>query len=144
MANYLKKRFCPKGHDTNATGRYGSHCKECVKVYQVAYRKAHPDKIVAISRRYEANFKDKIADSKLRSKYGITLPQKEAMFQAQRGKCATCSFSFVSISSAHVDHCHTSKRVRGLLCLDCNLVAGKVKDSPARLRSIADYLEKAA
>lgn len=144
MANYEKKRFCPQGHDTQVTGRYDSHCKECVKVYQKIYRKAHPDKIVAISRKYEAKFKERIADSKLRSKYGITLTQKETMFQAQSGKCATCSFVFLSVYSAHVDHCHISKKVRGLLCSDCNLVAGKVKDSPARLRSIADYLEQAA
>lgn len=143
MINSRTRRYCPKGHDTTVTGRYDSHCKECVKAYQKIYRKAHPDKIRAIGRKYEALFKDKIADSKLRSKYGITLLRKEEMFAAQAGKCATCTFVFISVSSAHVDHCHTTKKVRGLLCSDCNHVAGKVKDDPIRLRAIAAYLEAA-
>lgn len=97
-----------------------------------------------MSRRYMDRFKDRIADSKLRSKYGITLAQKEEMFARQIGECATCQFVFKSVSSAHVDHCHTSGKVRGLLCSSCNLIAGKAKDSPTTLRSIADYLQKAA
>jgi len=41
-----------------------------------------------------------------------------------------------------IDHCHDSGRVRGILCKDCNLVLGWMKDTPARLRALADYLER--
>lgn len=143
MVDHRTRTYCPKGHDTRITGRYDSHCKECVKAYQKGYRRAYPDKIIAISRKYEAKFKARIADSKLRSKYGITLVQKESMFASQRGRCAACPFVFESVSSAHVDHCHITGKVRGLLCSSCNLIAGKAKDSPAILRFIADYLEQA-
>jgi len=42
-----------------------------------------------------------------------------------------------------IDHCHDTKRVRGLLCKDCNLILGWVEDDPARLRALADYVEPA-
>jgi hypothetical protein len=41
-----------------------------------------------------------------------------------------------------VDHCHTSGRIRGFLCHDCNLAIGKAKDDPNLLRKMAEYLEK--
>jgi hypothetical protein len=48
-----------------------------------------------------------------------------------------------------VDHDHAccpgpytcGRCVRGVLCGRCNTVLGKVGDSPALLRSLADYLE---
>jgi hypothetical protein len=41
------------------------------------------------------------------------------------------------------DHCHQRGVFRGWLCDRCNRTLGQVKDSPALLRAMADYLEKA-
>lgn len=42
----------------------------------------------------------------------------------------------------HIDHDHATGKFRGLLCPDCNLTLGKMKDDPELLRRAADYLER--
>ena len=43
-----------------------------------------------------------------------------------------------------IDHCHTSGKVRGVLCNGCNTTLGKMHDSPELLRRAAEYLEQEA
>lgn len=40
-----------------------------------------------------------------------------------------------------IDHCHETHKVRGLLCMDCNIALGLMKDDPDRLRALAAYAE---
>jgi len=42
----------------------------------------------------------------------------------------------------YVDHCHSSGKVRGLLCHHCNTALGKFQDSVEVLSSAIDYLRK--
>jgi Recombination endonuclease VII len=46
-----------------------------------------------------------------------------------------------SDSAAHIDHCHATNTVRGVLCGPCNRSMGYMDDDPARLRAAASYLE---
>lgn len=39
-----------------------------------------------------------------------------------------------------IDHCHTSKEVRGLLCSSCNFGLGNFKDNPVLLANAIKYL----
>lgn len=74
-------------------------------------------------------------------KYGMRLPDLEALFLFQGQRCRICWTSDPGGAGAfHVDHCHESKRVRGLLCTHCNVGLGMFKDSPALLASASEYL----
>lgn len=42
----------------------------------------------------------------------------------------------------HVDHCHDSGKVRGLLCMACNIMLGKAQDNTETLRAAIKYLEE--
>lgn len=77
----------------------------------------------------------------LKRKYGLTLEEYEARLAAQGGVCALCGGPCSSGQQLAVDHCHTTNRVRGLLCGSCNLGLGKFRDAPVLLRLAADYLE---
>jgi hypothetical protein len=79
-------------------------------------------------------------DTILREKFGIGLYQYETMFEQQQGKCFICSNEEQEKNLA-VDHCHSTGRVRGLLCGPCNQAIGLMKDSPALLIKAAQYLE---
>ena len=77
-------------------------------------------------------------------KYGISIERYEQMLAEQNGVCAICGSSENGDKSTdrfHVDHCHTTGIVRGLLCLSCNHGLGKFKDSVESLRSAVRYLE---
>lgn len=64
------------------------------------------------------------------------------MLSAQGGTCAICkSPDPKGKGKFHVDHCHSTGRVRGLLCHACNLALGHMHDDPVRLREAALYLE---
>lgn len=71
--------------------------------------------------------------------YGITEEQYQTLWFQQDGKCAICKQP--SDKRLHIDHCHLSKKVRGLLCGPCNRGLGLFKDNPDLLIAAKDYLE---
>ncbi len=87
-----------------------------------------------------------VASKGLRAKqytYGTSEADLRAMWEAQHGSCASCGTKLVwGRSSTHVDHDHTTKKVRGFLCLHCNVAAGMCGDSSERADSVAAYLRK--
>jgi hypothetical protein len=66
------------------------------------------------------------------------------MVANQRSLCAICETAEPATRSGtwHVDHCHTSGKVRGLLCTRCNIGLGQFQDDPERLRAALLYLER--
>ncbi len=78
---------------------------------------------------------------RLEVKYGLTPEQYAALFEAQGCCCSICkSDKPGSKSGWHVDHCHSSGKVRGILCARCNIMLGNAKDSEAILTSAIAYL----
>lgn len=74
--------------------------------------------------------------------YNFTFDQYEKMLDQQRGKCAICDSRLSSSRTGRlfVDHCHTTGKVRGLLCSACNHGLGLFKDSPKLLNKAINYL----
>jgi hypothetical protein len=80
----------------------------------------------------------------LRRGIDLTLAMFDRLYAAQGGCCAICRCEIGHRSrTTHIDHCHTTGEVRGLLCQKCNHGIGIFDDDPARLRIAADYLERA-
>ena len=76
----------------------------------------------------------------LKYNYGITPADYDAMLTAQDFKCAICLTSTPGGNGFHVDHCHTTGTVRGLLCVNCNTGLGNFRDNRAALARAIDYL----
>lgn len=72
--------------------------------------------------------------------YGLTTADFVRLFTGQRGVCAICGKPNERRRRLVVDHCHTSGRVRGLLCDPCNGILGLAGENPAILRAAADYV----
>lgn len=72
-------------------------------------------------------------------RYGITVSEYDQMLKEQNNLCKICKQDF--IKTPHVDHCHETKKIRGLLCSNCNTMLGLAKDSPQILERAIRYLE---
>ena len=81
--------------------------------------------------------------AKLKAKYNMTLEQYKEMLAQQGNVCAVCHRPFISKKRTHVDHCHSTGVVRGILCGDCNRALGAVRDDPEVLSRLIRYLEAA-
>ncbi|NUQ96740.1 MAG: recombination endonuclease VII [Streptomyces sp.] len=70
-------------------------------------------------------------------KYGLTEVERDELITSQGGVCCIC----LSAPATHVDHCHKTGRVRGVLCFNCNSGLGLLRDDPEAMNRAADYLE---
>ena len=99
-----------------------------------AWNRANPEKVKAFSRK-----------TRLKNQYGLTLEQYDAMVLAQDGRCGICRTDKPGgrWPEWHVDHCHNTNRVRGLLCAECNRHLGimekLLKDRP--IEWLLDYIK---
>ncbi len=83
----------------------------------------------------------------LRRRFGMTTEQHEDMVAAHGGKCAICGQAETAVDPKTgtvkrlcVDHCHTTKKVRGLLCFRCNSTIGRIGENLALLDAMRAYL----
>jgi len=79
-------------------------------------------------------------DQNLRLRYGLTLIAKEKLEKEQNYLCAICRKA--STKTLNVDHNHTTGKVRGLLCHNCNRGIGYLHDSSEIILNAYHYLTK--
>jgi hypothetical protein len=114
---------------------------------QKAYREKNKDRIKTRMRSWASANRARLNAYRMRqhykNKYGLTPEEKVELLISQDNRCACCN----SDSPNHkqgwvVDHCHSSGKVRGILCQPCNLTLGKVKESKQHLQKLIEYLER--
>jgi len=110
---------------------WGRANPEKVRAGSKARRAANPEKVRAQKRAYHA--------ANPAAKYGLNADIVQALIAAQNNLCPVCTKDLAPWPSTrtHVDHCHDTGKVRGILCHGCNSREGWVKRYGARL---AEYL----
>lgn len=73
------------------------------------------------------------------SRHGLTKEEFEQMLDNQQSKCLICEKELDG--SSHVDHCHKSGKVRGILCGKCNKGLGQFGDDIELMKKAIKYLE---
>lgn len=109
-----------------------SHCRSCT------------------SKKWKTKSLEQRRDARLQKDYGITHADYVAMLEAAGNVCTICrkpetmKTRYGKPKPLHIDHCHRTGKVRGILCGSCNTALGYMQDDPERLRAAAQYLERAA
>ena len=99
---------------------YESSCKICIN-----------------TRRRNVYSPEKQSEMYYKNQYGLT---KDFVYSVKH--CQICNSEFSNKLKRNVDHCHTTGRIRGVLCRFCNVGLGKFYDSKTRLQKAIDYLKE--
>lgn len=124
---YRKLRY--KQYPNSISG-YSHKCILCTNLDRKEFRLKNPDKV---------KYTDE--NSRLKRTYGIDLIEYNQMSENQQHQCLGCkrhksNFKYKLV----VDHCHSTGKVRGLLCTTCNLILGYAFDNIDVLTNLIGYL----
>lgn len=121
ISDFQKDNSRPTGHR--------ARCKECLSPQSAKQMK-----------NYVAKHGKEWRWKRMQYQFGITKEEYFEILAKQLGVCAICKKS----SSKHlrVDHNHETKKVRGLLCGQCNSAIGLLGDNITACRNAAIYLEE--
>ena len=125
----LYKDFYKARANKDGPSAYAYECKECTKA------------------RIREDYKRDPAPTRnrhLKRRYNIDLNDYNVLLEQQGSVCATCGTSEPGgrWGMFAVDHCHTTGKVRGLLCKRCNIALGEVGDNISTLQKMIEYLQK--
>ncbi len=124
--------------DTGIVDGLATICKECKDKSSKKYRTANREQYNADMRTWRANNKDEVKDHDLHRTYGISLIEFNEMMILQKGVCALCFKAAQGKRPLCVDHCHTTGKIRGLLCYGCNRLMVLI-DNPVLLEAAIKY-----
>lgn len=116
---YQTDRPCPKGHAVRFTA--SDNCVECN----------------AETLRREAEARKWARRLRL---YGITQERFHEILRDQGAACPICTDALVELSKIHIDHCHDTGRVRGLLCGRCNQAIGLLREDVNSMQRAIAYV----
>lgn len=136
--------------------QYGA--RQYISNYNEAYQyliesiieKENKEKVNKKNRKWtENNYKKKYSNSKnskLLKEYGITLEEYNKMLETQNHCCKICGKEETQELKGtkwklSVDHCHTTGKVRGLLCAKCNVGLAKFEEDEQQFLNAIKYLK---
>lgn len=122
-----------------APDKKSNTCKDCLKSYRISTK----ERTSEYKKAYNLDKQDYIRYKRLYDKYGVTKEWYFEQLEKQDHKCAICSCEEPRGNGNvhfHVDHCHSTGKVRGLLCSSCNTALGNFKDSTELMRKAIEYI----
>lgn len=137
---------CKRGH---VADRYVStgHCTVCSKENRDKnYASNKETYLTRAKSNYEADPQsaiDKVTRRYVRNRFDLSLEEYDAKFKEHRGRCDICNkplFERTTGRAGNLDHDHSTGKVRGILCTNCNTGLGAFKDDPDLLLKAKSYL----
>lgn len=148
LSSFLQPKKCPDCKQDKLenefyrlkSGKLNGQCKDCSRKRARDWSKNNRPRALTTQRAWQNKNREKVRAHNLKSAYGLTPDDYEAMFRLQGGVCAICKQP--SKKKLNIDHCHKTRKVRSLLCQACNQGLGNFRDNQNFLRAAAQYLSK--
>ena len=118
--------------DSNRKDGIDGYCKPCKLNKNKKWQDDNPDK-------WQHQLAERIWYRR-QKQYGISKEEYLAILEKQDYKCDICKNQINT--SAAVDHCHSTNKVRGILCRNCNTGIGLFNDNTDIMDSAILYLKK--
>lgn len=130
-----------------------STCDTCGALFTVAFMRGHNNRVSCDQCMARDDYRKMAGkNSTLKNRYGITFVEFTELISLQRSQCKICGEALLSGSftvekiikkdEICVDHCHSTGKVRGLLCHSCNVALGHVKDNVEVLSKMIEYVQQ--
>jgi hypothetical protein len=127
--------------DKSKKDGFRTRCKSCVAPLKANWNKENPERKAARNKRWVANNPGRYKELQLKRKFGITLDIYNQILANQNSCCAICNTHRSKLRrDLAVDHCHSTGKIRGLLCDHCNSGLGHFKDNVNFLAKAITYL----
>lgn len=110
---------------------FQSNCKNCQHDTRNSWNHAPKNRAVVKDHRKTSDIKKRF--------YGLTRDEYDVFIFDAGGVCEVCGRVDARLG---LDHCHTTGKIRGVLCGRCNAAMGLAGDDARRLRDLANYLDE--
>jgi hypothetical protein len=120
------------------------HQLELRRIRDTRWRKNNPGKVKANRKKFRLAHPERVIRSSLAWRGKLSKSQIDDYVAALAGHIGLCEICGTDKpareKSWSVDHCHTTGRIRGVLCHCCNTLLGMAKDNPRTLLAAVEYL----
>lgn len=100
-------------------------CKPC---YNTKRRKANHAAYNEYSKKYQRNNPTKVKLAQIKYYYGLDSESYYRLVAVFESKCGICRDDLVPLTyNTHLDHCHTTDKIRGILCRACNIMLANIE-----------------
>ena len=120
---------------------YGNKNRKEILEKKRIYSATHKEDRKEYLKKYKKENRRTILNTDMKRHYGVGIEAYDYFFNKQNGLCAICGLP-PGKKGFHIDHDHKTGKIRGLLCVCCNLGLGGFRDNPNILQNAIKYLEK--
>ncbi len=120
-------------------------CKVCCQKETMQWREKNKSEYNNYVAEWRAKNPERQHKMEIKRRYGLSIERYNEMLTNQGCTCKICGKQHdpsIKRGRLYVDHCHSTKEVRGLLCGACNSAIGYMEDNPEFLRNAITYLDR--
>lgn len=104
---------------------------KCKKIFKVSKEK---------TKLYNQKAQPRRRNQQYLKRYGVSYDEYKKLLNLYNHQCAICKSKATKKHSLHLDHCHISGKIRGIICYKCNFALGYFQDSIPNLIAATQYL----